>query len=221
MGRQSARLLMSMILIGLGVVILLSNLGLLPAGIVGSNWFAVVLFTILGGGFLVTFLGSPRGQWWAAIPAFTLLGLAYLVGNIWPASLPAFRWLGAAVFLGMIGLSFIVILLVRPDQWWAIFPGGALLSVAGVVTVSGLLEGGRNAGLGAAAVLFLGLAVTFFLVFLRPVNGMRMVWALWPAGILAVIGVLLLLGFTSLINYIWAVALILIGVWIISRGTRR
>jgi hypothetical protein len=212
---------MALIMIGLGVVILLSNLGLLPPGLTSNNWVGVALFAILGGGFLAAFLGSPRGAWWAAIPSFTLLGLAFLVGDFWPASSSTSNWLGPAVFLGSIGLSFLLILLVRPDQWWAIFPAGALMTVAGVVITSGLLQGAPGAGFASGGVLFLGLALTFVLVFLRPVDGTRMTWALWPAGLLGLVGVLLMLGFSSFINYLWALALIVVGALLLLRGIRR
>jgi hypothetical protein len=218
---QSSRLVWSAVLIGMGILMLLNNLNLLPFGMKSENWFWVVMFGLGGAGFLTVFLSRPAQQWWAVIPSFTLLGLAFLVGDFLPAGARDLSWIGAVVFLGMIGLSFLVIMLVRPEQWWAIFPAGSLLSVSGVIAVSELYKGTENSGFAAASVLFLGLALTFFLVFLRPLDGTRMVWALWPASILGLIGLMLMLGFASLINYVWALALIAAGGAMLIRGMRR
>lgn len=220
MERQTSRIVMSLILIGLGVVILLSNLNLLPFDLDNTNWFWVAVFGVIGAGFVSVFLSRPTQQWWAVIPGFTLLGLAFLVGNFLPTSPVDLSWVGAAVFMGMIGLSFLVILLVRPDQWWAIFPTGALLSLSGVIAVSSIFTD-EAGGFASASVLFLGLALTFLVVYFKPVDGNRMTWALWPAGILGVMGVLFAIGFTSLVNYVWAVGLILIGLFLILRGMRK
>lgn len=217
MQRQTSRILVSLALIGVGILILLSNLNLLPIDLASENWFWVAVFGVAGVGFLSVFMGSPAHQWWAAIPALTLIGLAILVGDFFPDRPVDLSWAGAAVFLGMIGLSFLVILLVRPDQWWAIFPAGSLFSVAGVVAVSGITDNGFASG----AILFIGLALTFLFVYFRPVDGTRMSWALWPAGILGVMGLLMMVGFASMINYVWAAALILAGAFLLLRGLRR
>ena len=70
----------------------------------------------------------------------------------------------------------------------------------------------------SGGILFLGLAVTFGLVYLLSEPGDRRAWALIPAGILAVIGVLLMLALGNLVNYLWAGALILGGGFLVARA---
>jgi len=152
-----------------------------------------------------------REQWWALIPGFTLLGLATLIGFG-----DRLGELGPALFLGSIGLSFAVIYLIRRgDFWWAIIPGGVLLSLALMLALSPYLE-----GVVLPAILFLGMAVTFALVYLVSLGRERMTWALIPAGILGVMGILMFLSLGGLINYIWALALIVVGAYMLLRAFR-
>ena len=214
MVRQSLRILGSLFLIGLGVLFLLINFNVITFTAQLENWFWLVMFGLAGLGFLAVFVNQPSEQWWAVIPSFTLLGLALLVGNFFPADL------GGGVFLGMIGLSFWVIAFVRPEQWWAVIPGGTLVTLAVVAGLGSLVE----SGYASAAALFLGLAATFLLLYLRPGSGVdreRTRWAIWPAGILGVIGVMMLFGVTQLVNYAWGVFLILGGGLLIFRAMRR
>jgi len=44
-----------------------------------------------------------------------------------------------------------------------------------------------------------------------------MTWAFIPAGVLAVLGFWLALAFTEIFNYFWAVALILVGLYLLLR----
>jgi hypothetical protein len=68
--------------------------------------------------------------------------------------------------------------------------------------------------------LFLGLAITFFLVYILPKPDGKIVWALYPAGILLVIGGVVLLGVENLINYVWPFALLIGGGFIIYRALK-
>jgi len=73
-------------------------------------------------------------------------------------------------------------------------------------------------GLESGALLFIGLGVTFGIVALVPTPDGRMTWALIPAGILGVMGILIALALGSLLNYVWPIALIIVGVYILIRG---
>ncbi|MGH2522891.1 MAG: hypothetical protein ACRDH2_10350, partial [Anaerolineales bacterium] len=70
---------------------------------------------------------------------------------------------------------------------------------------------------------FLGLGLTFMLLAGLPTPQGRMRWPLIPGGILAVMGLLIAIGFGQGINYIWPVALILVGLYLVARtfGLRR
>jgi hypothetical protein len=121
--------------------------------------------------------------------------------------------LGAALFLAAIGLSFWVIYFVRRDFWWAIIPGGALITLAVIAGLADSLPELMSGG-----ILFLGLAATFGLVYLLSEPQERKRWALIPAGILAVMGLMLMLSLGNLINYLWAIALILGGGFLVARA---
>jgi hypothetical protein len=117
------------------------------------------------------------------------------------------------MFLGMIGLSFFIIFITgRHERWWAIIPGGVLLTLASVTLVSDQFGDGMAAG----GIFFLGLAVTFLVVYLV----MRMKWALWPAGALGLMGSFLMLGAGNLASFVFPALLIIVGGFLVFRATR-
>lgn len=208
MSRPDMRVFWGVLLIAAGLLFLAQSLGL-----ISSAWRAlwVVVFGLAGLSFVVWLL-LDRRQWWAIIPGLTLLGLAGMI--LLSILLPEENdWWGGLVFLGAIGLSFALVYLMRRDFWWALIPAGALLTLA-LVTVSARFMGGAELG----ALIFLGLGVTFGLVALVPTPHGRMTWAWIPAGVLGVIGILIALAMGSLLNYIWPVALILAGVYLLVRS---
>jgi hypothetical protein len=210
MGRQSWRFLLAGGLILLGIVILLSNLHIIPWNINTAQWFWLIAFGGAGVVFTGVFL-TNRENWWAIIPGFTLLGLAVLISDILPSGDAS-----ASIFLGSIGLSFWVIYLQKRDFWWAIIPGGVLVSLALMILVGDSLGGTVQ-----PAVLFLGMGITFLLVYLLPNGEQRMRWALWPAFILGIMGLMFTLGASGLAGYLFPVALILFGGWLVLRAVNR
>ena len=197
------------LLIAAGVIILLSNLG-----IITLDWEMLIgpLFAIGGLVFVLLFVLNTDG-WWALIPGFVLMaiGLIIFMGEREVDLLEP--WSGA-IFLGFLGLAFFLIYISHREQWWAIIPGGSLLTIAGVtlMTERELLSG---------MIFFLGLGMTFGLVYLLPKPAGRLKWALYPAGILFVIGVLMSLGVTKLLNFVWPVALLIAGGYVLYRAIRK
>jgi hypothetical protein len=191
-----------------GAVLLLQNLGVF--GPIVTNLIWVLLFGLGGLAFLLVFFFN-REHWWALIPGCTLLGLAVLIGFG-----EQLQEAGGALFMAAIGLSFALIYAVRREHWWAIIPGGSLFSVAAMILVAG--TGAEETSLG---VLFLGMALTFFLVYLLP-EARAQRWALIPSGILALLGVVSLFAVSNLMifNYIWPVALIIGGGYLLWRTAR-
>ena len=217
-------IVLGVVLIVLGALALLQNLGIvnvfgilpyitIESGDVLGTALITLLFAGVGLAFLVVFVVNLQRNWWAVIPGFTLMGLAALIafGNRMGEA-------GAGMFLGAIGLSFLVIYLVRREFWWAIIPAGVLLTLAVMVPLVANLPGDSMLG---PAILFFGLALTFLLVFLLPSEEERRIWALYPAAVLAVIGALLLLSLGNLLNYFGAAALILGGGYLVLRAVRQ
>jgi hypothetical protein len=192
------------------VVFLLDNLGLLDVG----ELFFGLLFGLAGLFFLSVFISS-RENWWALIPGFTLLSLGLLItlNRMLPGGTG--EW-GGAILLGGIALSFLLIYIINRENWWAIIPGGVLLTLALIVTLSSFLGGFEVGGL-----FFLGIGLTFALVAALPNPQGSMVWAWIPAGILMVMGLLVILAAGPLIGYVWPVALILVGLFLFYRGFAR
>ncbi len=209
MRRIDARFIFGLLLIGGGVIYLLQTMGLITWG--PLVW--ALAFAVGGLAFLSVFV-RDRLMWWALIPGLTLLGLAGLLTLQQFAPAQAEAW-GGSLFLGAIGLAFLVVYAANRQFWWALIPGGVLITLG---VVAGL---DRLAGFETGGVFFLGLGLTFAAVALVPTPQGQMRWAFIPAAVLAIMGLLLLVGFTTAINYIWPVALILAGLLLLTRALRR
>lgn len=210
MGRQWSRILVALFLIVMGGLALASNLNLIPLNFLNVEWFWMTVFGLAGVIFLAVYANNMRDNWWAVIPGLTLLGLALLIG------VPFFQGeIGGGMFLGMIGLSFWVIYFTRREFWWAIIPGGVLLTLALVASVSG--EGN---GMDTGGFFFLGIALTFLVVYFLPTAEGRMRWAIWPAGVLGIMGALLLTSSVGLARFVWPAFLILFGGLMVFRAMR-
>ena len=201
-----SRVLWGSLLILGGLIFLLENLGLFELG--GLFW---ALLLALAGIFFVTMFAQNRGNWWALIPGFTLLSVALLVAldELAPS---VSQWLGGSLVLGGIGLSFLAIYLVERQNWWALIPGGVMITLA---VIAGLDE--AMPGLGTGGIFFIGLGLTFTLLALLPGSQGQMRWAWIPAGILLVMGLLFLATAEKLAAYVWPLALILGGGYLILR----
>lgn len=208
MKKDQSRLIWGGILILSGILFLLQELNIL------GNAFQYLWLILMAAGaavFLWIYF-TKKEQWWAIIPGLTLLGLS-LSGldsllNIFPGP----DWTGA-VFLGCIGLAFWMVYLRRQDQWWAIIPGGVLLTLAAVAGLDNILDWSE-------VIFFLGLAGTFALVGILP-NQQDTRWAFIPAAVLAVLGVALFAPFKSVMLVIWPLALIALGVYILFRNWKQ
>jgi hypothetical protein len=210
MKRTDTNSIAGLALAGAGILFLLQNLGLFgPAQ--AAIWTAT--FSISGLAFLV-FFGRDRARWWALIPGFVLLSIGVLIG------LDTFApWFdersGGALFLGGISLSFWAIYFADRERWWAVIPGGALLTLA---VLTGLSTAMADEWLGG--VFFLGLALTFGLVYLLPTSAGRNRWAIYPAAVLLVMALLIMAAMGQVINLLWPIALILAGLYIAYRRLR-
>ena len=207
MRRFEARVIWGILLIAGGILFLLQNFGFL-GGMLAFLW--VLIFGTAGAVFLFVFL-TNRAHWWAVIPGFALLSLAALIALDQLVPEIGDAW-GGTLFLGGIGLSFWVIYFVNREHWWAIIPGGVMLTLALIAGLASVLEGIETGG-----VFFLGLGLTFGLLSFVPTPQGRIKWALIPAAVLLVMGLLLGAAAAPLLNYLWPVALILAGLYHVFR----
>ena len=202
-----ARVALSLLMIAAGVLFLLQNLGFLEGA--GAILWALA-FAVAGAAFLYVYF-SDRVNWWALIPGFTLFGIGGLiaVNNFIPQYGDT---LGVPLLMGCISLSFWIIYLTNRESWWAVIPGGVLLSIGVFVGLESLIEGVELVG-----VFFMGLGLTFVIVALLPTPEGRMRWAFIPAAVLLIMGILFTAAAFSIFKYVGPVGVILVGLYLIYR----
>jgi len=168
-------------------------------------WVAALVFSglVALGGYL-----SDRSDGWLLLTAYILLVIAGLVTlttfNLLPDDLVAVYVLLA------IALPFLVVFLRDRSQWWALIPAYVLLAVA---LMSWLMEAGILTDLLVPGYVMFAVAIPFFVVYVR---NTKQWWALIPAGILTVIGIVFFISETA-VQYIGAVLLVVTGLWILVR----
>lgn len=202
-----ARILVGALLILVGILFLLQNLGFFELGAVIFG----LLFAAGGVAFLYLAL-SRRDAWWAVIPGLSLIGLGVMVlAN--GLGLPGAEIWSPTIFFAAIGLGFWVVYYRDRSNWWAIIPGGVLLSLALVILVSGVAEGEV-----AGAALFIGIGLTFLVLSVVPTPEGRLTWARIPAVVLILFGLFVGAAATELVGYLWPAALILGGLFLLVRA---
>ena len=202
MRRLDPRLIVGGLLVVWGLLSLLDVMGVITNG--GGIFWGLVFAA--GGLFFLYLLISHRENWWAAFPAFTLLGLA--ATSILPASLEPY---GGLVFFAGISLGFWWVYFTGTERWWAIIPAGVLLTL-GVVSSLDNVSGMDTGGL-----FFLGLGLTFILVAVLPGEKSGRSWAWIPGVILLLFGVLLGTPYQSITEYLWPAVLIIVGGYFVLR----
>ncbi len=200
---------------GSGLVILLDDVlhlrGDLPAA---------VLFACLTAAFAAIYRVRPRENWWAIIPGavMAILAVALLISSAAGGEL-----VGVILFLGL-GLAFVALYFAEINgtrqNWWALIPAGALLSLAVVVLLSTYFP---RAGSLAGSALFLGLGVTFGVLYLLRGPGRPLEWAWIPSVALLGFGVFILAvaGEYPYARLFWPLALVIGGVVLLFRSRRK
>ncbi|MFE7846334.1 hypothetical protein ACFUTX_14195 [Microbacterium sp. NPDC057407] len=159
---------------------------------------------------------TERRSWWAAIPSAALLGAAVSrLMELDPQG--AGQWTEVPM-LAALGVGFGAIYIRDHGRWWALIPGGILLTLA-VVTGAATAVDGAVSG----AIFLFGAALTFLLVAVLPGGAGRRWWAYIPAAVLAVGGLAVL--FTSAdwiiaLNVLWPSAVVAAGAFLIWRAVR-
>ncbi len=200
MKRFDYRIILGLLLVLGGGLLLMQTTGYLKNA---TDLFWGAIFLLGGAAFLSVVIG---GEWWGLFPGMTLLsvGVVILFGN----RLGDFA---GAVVLGGIALAFWLVYILDRSRWWSLIPAGVLSALAVVSFLPNRIGVFETGG-----VFFLGLALTFLLVAL--LAGYR--WAYYPAAALGVIGILATASLMDLANYIWAIALIAAGGFLIFRFFR-
>jgi hypothetical protein len=206
------RVVGGILLIAAGIFQLLDWFEIIPDNILSYVW--LVLFLVSGAVFVAAYI-TDRRHWWALIPGFTLIGLGVTVSSSLLFT-DVIGDLGGSLFLGSMALGFWLIFALHRKHWWAGIPAGVLTTLAVVAGTEQLTR-----GLDGGTVFFLGFGLTFLLLYIVPTPRGRMTWPLIPAVILVVMGVLLGTGYVVALNYIGAIALIGVGIYLLVRSLKR
>ncbi len=206
MNRVDNRLFWGLLLVVGGILFLLQNMGIFE---LNNVVWAVLLG--LAGLFFLSVVVTNRSNWWAVIPGLILVYLGILI--VLDQAVPAFtNNYGGAVLLLVIGFSFWLVYFVNRMNWWAIIPGGVLITLAVVTALQRSFSGFQMGG-----VLFIGLGLTFGLLAVIPFPHGKMRWPLIPAGVLLLIGLLIAAATSSILRVAWPIALILLGIYLFAR----
>lgn len=170
-----------------------------PGEVIGS----VVLFAI-SLPFWVVFL-TDRSRWWALIPG----GIMLVIGFIPLLTLIASGEIIGTLIMFLFAIPFLVVAITWPKGWWALIPAGIFATI-GVVTLLATNPDIEAQGGVIVGVLFLGWALTFFVLWLRRAIAPTG-WARYPAFALLIAGLAAFAIGTSGMNFLWPLMIIGIG----------
>ncbi len=190
-----------------GLLILLGGLLLVDQFTDLSEWVWVAVLVFSGLAALGAYL-SDRSDGGLLLTAYILLVIAGLVALI-TLNLLADELVAVYVLLA-IALPFLVVFLRDRSQWWALIPAYVLIAVA---LMNWLMEAGILSDLLVPGYVMFAIAIPFFVVYGR---NTKQWWALIPAGILTIIGIVFFISETA-VQYIGAVLLVVTGLWILVR----
>lgn len=212
--RRDPRIIFGLLLILAGVLF-----GLQELNLISGNWEDPVFTLAYGVGFvffLLSFL-EDRTRWWAALAGLILLGLTLAQAS--EMLLPGFAAdFSGPVFLGMIGIAFLSVYIIDRQMWWAIIPSGVMLSLTALLVVDELP---LNLPFDSAGLLFIGMGLTFFILYFLPGQRDQLSWAIFPALPLLIFGLFIGFGEEQLWGYIWPVLIIAVGLYFLIGAMRR
>jgi hypothetical protein len=115
-------LIPGLVISGIAVAVFLAEQDIVEGYVVSA-----IILAGVGLPFLLIFI-TDRRHWWALIPGITMCGIALAV------FLEGVRFISdeavAGVIVGGMALGFVSIYWVDRKQWWTLFPGGILASIA-------------------------------------------------------------------------------------------
>ncbi len=191
--------------------------GLLAPYVQELVWGATVILALAGVGFL-TYVALRPQRWWYLIPGFLLVGMASVVylgaeGMVEGSAL-------VAIVFGALALAHLIIFLMdREERWWAWIAAGSFLILTVVLALGARLDAALM-----GPVLFAGLALVFYLLYLFLPARVQRWWALALATTLAITAAFtftVTVGTESVVARFWPVVVFVAGVavlaWTVAR----
>jgi hypothetical protein len=160
--------------------------------------------------FWVAFLVDRKDNWWALIPGWVtaMIAAITLLSEIISGELMA------SFILFGVALPFFVVYALNRTHWWALIPGGIVASVGLMLLFLAPINRSGLSDELFVAIMFAGIALTFLILWTQRGKA-RTEWAIYPALMFAAFALLTALK----IYYVWPLALILFGAWLLL-GTR-
>lgn len=156
-----------------------------------SDWYKIGVF-LLGGLITLAFFLADRSDWVLLIPAYVMLAISAIgaaaLGELLDGDLMA------SFVLPLVAAPFLVVYLRNRDNWWALFPTFILLAIALMLFVTNIFV--LKDSLIAPFVLF-AIAAPFLFVYF---NNRQNWWALIPAYVMIVIGIMVGLIETNVLD---------------------
>lgn len=205
----------ALLLLG-GVVVLLFNLGVLNGWRPALEYGIASAAGLSGLGFLMYYVYN-RAQWWPILPGLTLLGAA---ATIYLGTREALhREALVSLLLLALAIAFAIVYMADRRNWWAIIPGGTLLVIGLFILLSQRLSFEL-----LGALLFTGIGLVFFLVYLLGPAKREVWWALIPGVALVLSGLVtysLTAGRGQLLAQLWPLIPIAGGLFLLGRELTR
>jgi drug/metabolite transporter (DMT)-like permease len=189
--------------------------------VVQGEWMGTVVMLLAALVFLVVYLRN-RKRIWPAIVA----GALAVISVIPPLSAGLNSDLVAVVVMFLFALAFFVLFFTgQSKRWWALIPAGVFATIGVVVllTLPRVAEGlgsEEQAGRIAGAVFLLGLGLTFLAVWLLR-HRAPTAWGIYPAIILAVLGLIALVTGQPGLDFLWPILLIAGGALLVWQAYRK
>ncbi len=188
------------VMIAIGLVTLLST-------VIPGEWIGAFVLYAIGLPFLVVYL-TNRTRRWALIPAIILgiLGTLPLITVLVDGD-----WIGMLIMF-IFSAPFFVLYFTSKDQWWALIPAGIFATIGVVVLLSMIFSAQVESLEGIfRTITFLGFGCTFGTLWLRR-KTLPTGWAVYPMVILFAAALLAFILGTRFQEFWPAILLLVIGV---------
>lgn len=168
---------------GLALIIALATNNVGTAAVASPLFFGLML------PFAAAYLTDRTRNWWALIPGGVMLFLALVTLMV---DTVGGEWVGA-MFLLLFGLAFLAVFFNNRTRTWALI----VAYVFGVLSIAPMLAAGGEIAAYFGSVFLFAVALPFFILYFRSAENW---WAIIPAGVLSVVGVVATLAIAGLIN---------------------
>jgi hypothetical protein len=186
-----------------GLLIVFGVMSLVETLFNPTPWLWVAVLALSGLGVLAVYL-TDRSEWGFLITTYSLWAVAILIALAVLDFMPgAFI---AIYVLVAIALPFLVVYLRDRSNWWALIPCYVLVAIA---TMIGLTEWDILPDAFVATYVLTAIALPFLVVFLRDRTNW---WALIPAYVLLVVGIMVALLDLNVLTDLWVPAYVMFAI---------